>query len=250
MRVVIAEDEKPAASRLARMIEEIDPSIEISHVAPSVEDATNWLSSNQHPDLLFMDIQLSDGLCFEIFDNISLSAPVIFTTAYDHYSLRAFKVNSVDYLLKPVVHEELKSAISKYREVHTSRLPHDLLKSLVRELQPRSRERFLVRVGVHFRPVQVADISCFYVNEKYVFLATQGGKSYGIDYSLDRLEKMISPALFFRVSRNCIVSFNGIKDILAFSSSRLKISLHNHNQIPEILVSRERVKLFKKWIDR
>jgi DNA-binding LytR/AlgR family response regulator len=250
MRVLIVEDERPAASRLTRLITEIDGSAEVVHVAPSVEDATNWLANNPHPDLAFMDIQLADGLSFEIFDNIDFTAPVIFTTAYDQYSLRAFKVNSIDYLLKPVRRDELEKAINKYRHLHSEKLPREALESLIRRLQPQARERFLIRVGDHYRPVQATDISCFYVIERSVFLADASGRSYGIDYSLDRIESMVDGERFFRVSRSSIVNYSSIKDIVAWSSSRLKISLHNHSGIPEIVVSRDRVAKFKNWIDR
>lgn len=250
MRVMIVEDEGPAASRLTRLITKIDGSAEIVHIAPSVEDATNWLAHNLHPDLAFMDIQLADGLCFEIFDNIDFNAPVIFTTAYDHYSLRAFKVNSIDYLLKPVRSDELEKAINKYRNLHSEKLPREALESIIRRLQPQARERFLVKVGENYRPVQVTDISCFYVIERSVFLAEAGGRSYGIDYSLDRIESMVDSDRFYRVSRNSIVNYSSIKDIVAWSSSRLMIRLHNHSGIPDIVVSRDRVAKFKKWIDR
>ena len=245
MRVVIIEDERPAAQRLIRLLEEIDSKIEVVEIIESVESATNWFLHNALPDLIFMDVQLEDGLCFEIFENIDLNVPVIFTTAFDEYSLKAFKVNSIDYLL-----EELKKAIDKFSLIRQRGFESIKIESLLNQLQPKSKLRFLVKIGEHFRSIQVSNINYFFIKERCSFINVDKGKNYTIDYSLDKIEKMINPAIFFRISRNYIINFNAICDIVAYSSSRLKIYLNNMSDDEEILVSRERVSEFKKWMDR
>ncbi|MDR2917215.1 MAG: LytTR family DNA-binding domain-containing protein [Tannerella sp.] len=251
MKVLIIEDERPAAQKLIRMLEEIDRSIEIIDVVKSVEQATNWFAANPAPELIFMDIQLEDGISFEIFETCRITTPVIFTTAYDEYTLKAFKVNSVDYLLKPISTEELKAAINKFNALHKQKTDYAKLETIIRQLQPQTKERFLIRIGEHFRSVPVSSVRCFFVLEKSAFLLTDKGKSYPIDYSLDKIEQMIDPKSFFRVNRNYIVNFHAIRDILIYSSSRLKLVLDDYaGKDDDILVSRERVGAFKEWIDR
>lgn len=250
MKVLIIEDEKPASQKLIRLLEEVEPGIIILDVVSSIAGATNWLVSNQQPDLIFMDIQLEDGICFEIFEKCTIKTPVIFTTAYDEFSLKAFKVNSVDYLLKPIVPDELRSAISKFREVHDMKPDPLKIESIISHLKPKTKERFLVRIREHYRSVPVSDINCFFIREKCNFMNVNDGKIYPADYSLDKIELMIDKAMFFRVNRNVIVNFSSIRDIVAFSSNRLKIVLDQWREDDEIIVSRERVNEFKKWIDR
>lgn len=250
MIVLIIEDERPAAHKLIRLLEEADPGIEIAGVLKSVEETINWFQNNLPPDLVFMDIQLEDGTCFEIFENYDLKTPVVFTTAYDQYSLKAFKVNSVDYLLKPIDPDELKNAIEKYREFHSETNDFGKLESLINQLKPRTKERFLIKVGEHYRSIPTSSINCFYIKERCNFVNADNGKHYAIDYSLDKIEQIVDPVLFFRINRNFIINFSAIKDIIAYSSSRLKIILANWADKDEILVSRERVAKFKKWMDR
>jgi DNA-binding LytR/AlgR family response regulator len=250
MKVLIIEDEQPASQKLIRLIGEIDSSIEIVDVIESVEQATNWLLNNPHPELIFMDIQLEDGICFEIFENCTIKTPVIFTTAYDNYSLKAFKVNSVDYLLKPIVLEELKNAIEKFKTVHHLKVDFAKIESFINQLQPKTKERFLIKIGEHYRSIQVSRINCFFIKERCNFINVDKGKNYAIDYSLDKVEDIIDSKMFFRVNRNFIINFFAIQDIIAYSSSRLKIMLTNWVENDEILVSRERVAEFKDWIDR
>jgi len=250
MKVLIVEDEQPASQKLIRLIGEIDSSIEIVDSIESVERATNWLLSNPHPELIFMDIQLEDGICFEIFENCVIKTPVIFTTAYDDYSLKAFKVNSVDYLLKPIVLEELKNAIEKFKTVHHQKVDFAKIGSFINQLQPKTKERFLIKIGEHYRSIQVSRISCFFIKERCNFINVDKGKNYAIDYSLDKVEDLIDSKMFFRVNRNFIINFLAIQDIIAYSSSRLKIILTNWEENDEILVSRERVAEFKEWMDR
>lgn len=250
MKVLIIEDEQPASRKLIRLIGEIDASIEIAGILESVEQATNWLLNNPHPELIFMDIQLEDGICFEIFENCVVKAPVIFTTAYDEYSLKAFKVNSVDYLLKPIVFEELKNAIEKFKTVHHQKVDFTLIESFINQLQPKTKERFLVKIGEHYRSIPVSGINCFFIKERCNFINVDKGKNYAIDFSLDKAEDIIDSKMFFRVNRNFIINFLAIQDVIIYSSSRLKIILTNWEEKGEILVSRERVADFKEWMDR
>lgn len=248
MKVLIIEDEEPASLKLARLLKEIRPDIEIAGILKSVEQSINWLQENPEPDLIFMDIQLEDGICFEIFENIKIQIPVIFTTAFDEYSLRAFKVNSIDYLLKPVNIEELQRAIDKFDRLHY-RSNHTKIESILNQLQPKTKERFLLKIGEHYRSVHTRDISCFYIKERCNFLHVDG-RNYPVDFSLDKIELLIDPKLFFRISRNFIINLNFIQDIIAYSSSRLKIIIKNQSVDEDLIVSRERVKEFKDWMDR
>jgi DNA-binding LytR/AlgR family response regulator len=248
LSVVIVEDEKPAARRLNRMLEETG--VEVLTVLHSVEESVQWLYTNAHPDLLFLDIQLSDGLSFEIFDELTVKSAIIFTTAYDEYALKAFKLNSVDYLLKPIDQEELEAAIAKFEE----RFNHDLvevnmemIKKLINPDKLKFKKRFTIKIGQHLKMIQVDKVSCFFSENKATNIHTSKGRDYVIEESLDLLEDKLSPELFFRVSRKYIVNINAISDIISYSNSRLKIqiqTLKNH----EIIVSRERVKAFKEWI--
>jgi DNA-binding LytR/AlgR family response regulator len=250
MKVLIIEDERPASQKLIRLLREADPGLEVAAILESVEKSVNWLLNQPQPDLVFMDVQLEDGLCFEIFEKSALKAPVIFTTAYDEYSLKAFKVNSVDYLLKPVNLDELKFALEKYRTVHDQKPDLTRIGALISQLQPARKERFLVKTGEHFRPVQISAINCFFISERCNFILADNGRNYAVDYSLDKIEQMVDPKIFFRINRNMIINFSAINDIIAYSSSRLKIILAGWTEREEILVSRERVSDFKQWIDR
>ncbi|NJK87866.1 MAG: response regulator transcription factor [Bacteroidales bacterium] len=213
-----------------------------------MKKTVNWFQNNSKPDLILMDIQLEDGLCFELFENLNIKIPVIFTTAFDEFTLKAFKVNSIDYLLKPVNPAELKNALDKYKALHK---PQPLnFEAILEKLQPKTKERFLIRIGDHYRSVPVTSIRCFYIRERCNFLFADTGKSYPIDQSLDKIEHMLERTKFFRVNRNFIVQFNAIQDIIAYSSSRLKIIVYCWSDPEEILVSRDRVSDFKAWMDR
>lgn len=251
MNILIIEDEQPAVQKLIRLLREVDPSVEIIAVLRSVEEATNWFLSNPDPELIFMDIQLEDGLCFEIFEQCRINVPVIFTTAYDEYALKAFKVNSVDYLLKPVRPEELKEAMDKFKRIHHPAKEKADLETIIRQLQPQIKERFLVQVGEQYRSIPASSISCFFILERNTFILTDQGKSYPIEYSLDKVEQIVNPKLFFRVNRHFIVNFHAIREIIKYSSHRLKIMLNSDKEPEtEIIVSRERVSEFKEWLNR
>ncbi len=250
MNVLIVENEKPAIVSLSRLLNEIDPAIKIAGTAESVESTINWLQNNTFPDLIFMDIQLDDGLCFELFETMQLDVPVIFTTAYDEYMLSAFKVNSVDYLLKPISASSLRRAIDKFKSIHYKyAVKNDVLKQLLKELNKGYKTRFLIKVGEHYRSVPDSDISCFYILERFTFIRTLTGKDYPVDYSLDQLQKIIDPEKFFRINRNCIINITAIRDIISYSSSRLNIKLNNQPN-EDLIVSKDKVSEFKKWIDK
>ena len=251
MNIVIVEDEKLAARRLERMLKKEGISTIVS--LHSVESAVKWFGENPHPNLIFMDIQLSDGLSFEIFDQIEIKSSIIFTTAYDEYALKAFKVNSIDYLLKPIDEEELRKAIAKFH--HFQSTNEELLslnqiaqlKRLLISSPSNYKERFTIKVGEHLRSIKTRDAECFYSENKASFIYINTGRTYPIDFSLEQLEELLDPEVFFRVSRKYFVNINSINDIIAYSNSRLKVKLNTFND-DEIIVSRERVKEFKNWL--
>ena len=251
MNVIIIEDEKPAARRLGRLLSELD--VEVSTMLHSVEESIVWFQENQHPDLIFLDIQLSDGLSFEIFDVVDVKSAIIFTTAYDEYALQAFKLNSIDYLLKPIDDEELESAVKKYRTLkpETKKLTldfEDIKKLLVNPLEREYKKRFTAKVGQHLKIINADDVECFYSENKGTYAATSDGRNYLLDLTLENLEGELQPDTFFRVSRKFYVNINYIKDIISYTNSRLQIKLNSFSE-QEIIVSRERVKDFKLWLE-
>lgn len=250
MKVVIIEDEKPAARRLSRMLNELN--IEPLAMLHSVEESVNWFYNNEHPDLLLLDIQLSDGLSFEIFDEVEVKSAIIFTTAYDEYALKAFKLNSIDYLLKPIDADELENAIEKFKELHKNNSQHNFdleqLKLLIAPSQNNYKKRFTVKIGQHLKMISVEAIECFYSENKATNMHTIDNRSYLVESTLDQLEDKLQPGHFFRVNRKFIVNVNAINDIIAYSNSRLKLQLKTYNNT-EIIVSRERVKDFKNWLE-
>jgi len=250
MKILIIEDERPAAQRLVRLLKEAEPDALILDILGSVEESVNWLMQNPAPDLIFVDIQLEDGISFEIFEKHPVQTPVIFTTAYDEYALRAFKLNSVDYLLKPVSEEELTKALAKYKMVHTQSPDSTRWEKVLSQIMPPTKERFLIRIGEKYRSVPVSEIICFYLSERCTFALTGAGKSYPLDYSLEKIEHIVDPGTFFRVNRNYIINIHAIKDVLIYSANRLKITLTQMPLEEDILVSRERVADFKEWMDR
>jgi two-component system, LytTR family, response regulator LytT len=250
MKVLIIEDETLAASKLEQLLLEVDSVIEIVGKQPSVISSINWLHSNPSPELIFMDIQLDDGICFEIFDAVKIKTPVIFTTAYDSYAIRAFQVNSVDYLLKPIEKQALGKALEKYKSIFTEgNSTMQSLGNLSGELVKNYKTRFFVKTGNHFQSIPVDSIDCFYIMERGVFLKSNDGKNYSIDNSLDKVQKLVDPKDFFRINRNYLIHINAIKDIYNYSSSRLGIKINHINHL-DLVVSREKVSEFKKWLDK
>lgn len=250
MKVVVIEDEAPAARRLQRMLEKLG--VEVVSSLASVEEAIAYFGSHPAPDLIFLDIQLSDGLSFEIFEEVELSSAVIFTTAYDEYALQAFKLNSIDYLLKPVDQEEMEQALKKYAHFQPSQpaLPVDLddiRKLLVNPVDRVFKKRFVSRVGQHLKLIPVTDIECVYSENKGTYAFTNEGRSYLLDQTLDQLQEELDPGKFFRVSRKFFINIEAIKDILSYTNSRLQIKLHHYKE-SEVIVSRERVRDFRDWL--
>lgn len=251
MNVIIIEDEKPAARRLSRLLAEFD--VDVSTMLHSVQESIEWFQNNPHPDLIFLDIQLSDGLSFEIFDYVDVQSAIIFTTAYDEYALQAFKLNSIDYLLKPIDDEELESAIKKYRALkpETQKLTLDfeeIKKLLVNPLEREYKKRFTIRVGQHLKIINVDEIECFYSENKGTYAVTTDGRNYLLDTTLENLEPELEPKIFFRVSRKFYINVNHVKDIISYTNSRLQIKLNRFSE-QEIIVSREKVKDFKSWLE-
>ena len=250
LKILLIEDETLAAEKLRKLLLEIESEIEIIAVLESVEASVNWLSANAAPDLIFMDIQLEDGIAFEIFDAVKVKAPVIFTTAFDAYAIRAFKVNSVDYLLKPIDKKLLKEAINKYRELFKKE--HDFMfwvEKAIAQLAPEFKQRFFIKSGNRFQLVEVDDVVCFYVEERCTFLRTKTGRSYAVDESLDQLQQKLSPRSFFRVSRNSLVQMRYISEIVRYSTNRLKLKMASGWE-DGIIVSRNKVSEFKRWLNQ
>ncbi|WP_334124847.1 LytTR family DNA-binding domain-containing protein [Empedobacter brevis] len=250
MKIVIIEDEKPAARLLKRRVEKLG--YEIYEMLHSVEESVAWLETNPTPDLIFLDIQLSDGLSFEIFNQVEISSAIIFTTAYDEYVLKAFKLNSVDYLLKPVDEEELKFSIEKFEKRYkNSPSTFDLkeLKNLFSNNQAEKyKERFSVKIGTSIKIIETENIECFFSENKASYIHTKENRNYLIDSSLDKVEEQINPAKFFRINRSQIIQIDSIKEINMYSNSRLKIILTTYNE-QDMIVSREKVTDFKNWLD-
>ncbi|AXP81640.1 Sensory transduction protein LytR [Mariniflexile rhizosphaerae] len=251
MNTIIIEDEKPSARRLQRMLSALD--METKTMLHSVEESIHWFQNNEHPDLIFLDIQLSDGLSFEIFEAVEIKSAVIFTTAYDAYALQAFKLNSIDYLLKPIDDDDLAKAIKKYRE----RLPqkqavtldfNDIKKLLINPIDREYKKRFSVKVGQHLKLINIDEIECFYSENKGTYLYTSDGRNYLLDTTLELLENELEPQTFFRINRKFFVNINAIKDMVSYTNSRLQIKLNSYND-GEVIVARERVKDFKTWLE-
>ena len=251
MNVIIIEDEKPAARRLNRMLGELD--IEVTTMLHSVEESINWFQNNEHPDLIFLDIQLSDGLSFEIFEEIEVKSAIIFTTAYDEYALKAFKLNSIDYLLKPLDDDDLKIAIDKYQSNQSKHSDiqvniDDIRKLLINPVDRKFKKRFTIKIGQHIKIIHVDEIECFFSENKATYIHTNSGRSFLIDHSLEHWQEQLNPEQFYRVNRTFIIHINAIKDIISYFNSRLQLKLESFKDA-EIIVSRERVKDFKNWID-
>ncbi|NLP11108.1 response regulator transcription factor [bacterium] len=251
MRIAIVEDERLSAEHLAALIKEIEPEAEIVAMLDSVAATVAWLRKNE-ADLLFLDIQLTDGQSFAIFEQIKIEVPVIFTTAYDAYAIRAFKVNSVDYLLKPIRKAELRAGLEKFHRLHFPAQKN--LQQLIQALQRSSQEykkKFLVQCGEKLYYIETSAIAFAYTLEKSSFLTTFDRAVHTVDFSLDQLQEMLDPDVFFRINRKLIVSYKAIKSMTAFSRSRIKLDLQ---PVPpktiDALVSVERTHRFKEWIDK
>lgn len=250
MKALIIEDEIVAAQNLQRLIQETDPEIEIISVLKSVEESIEFLSSAASFDLIFMDIHLSDGSVFSIFDNVNINCPIIFTTAYDQYALNAFEVNSIDYLLKPINKKDLERAIAKYKNLNPSnKIDNNTLAELFEMIKGKKNEyksRFLIPYKDKFLSLDITDIAYIYSENKMARIVSVKNQSYQMHISLDEIFKQLDPNLFFRANRQFIISRNSVKDIVTWFDSKLAVNLHI--ETPEkIVISRARITDFKTW---
>jgi two-component system LytT family response regulator len=251
MKILIIEDEKPAVEKLKKALFQYDGEMEVLGTPASVQEATSWLRENPVPDLIFMDIELTDGLSFRIFESVIPSCPVIFVTAYDEYWQEAFEYNSIDYLLKPIRPEKLENAINKYKRLRQ----HFTLQSqvhLFREWQALTRtngyrQRFLVKKGMEWTAVPTAEIAYCYSAYKLVFLLNAAGQKFILDRSLNELEKELDPAVFFRVNRKFLVNIHHVRKIKALLKGKLSLSL-SPEAGEEVLIAQEKVAAFKAWM--
>jgi two-component system response regulator LytT len=250
MNIIIIEDEKPAARLLQRKVEKLG--LEVNTLLHSVEDSIEWFQNNIHPDLIFLDIQLSDGLSFEIFEQIDIKSAVIFTTAFDEYALRAFKLNSIDYLLKPIDEDELSIAIKKFenqlQKSSVSSLDFEMIKKMILGAETKEyKNRYSVKIGQELKVISIDEVECFYSENKGTYLHTFENRNYLLDTTLEQIEEELNPKEFYRVSRKFIIPLKAIREIQVYSNSRLKVILPSYKD-EDVIVSREKVSDFKSWI--
>ena len=251
MKILIIEDEEPAAKRLEKLITEMESGTELLENIVSVASGIEWFKNNPAPELIFSDIQLSDGISFEIFKNVEVECPVIFTTAYDEYAIDAFKLNSIDYLLKPVKKDELRAAIDKFKKLGKKDQPildiHKVLETLGTP-KGEYKTRFIVRYGEHIKTIKTEEVAYFYTEDKINFLVIhEGGRRFTVDYNLDSLDSLLDPKTFFRINRQYIISIHAIKEMFAYTKSRVLIKLDPPAK-HETIVSTERSGDFKLWL--
>jgi len=245
MKVVIVEDEKLAADHLEMQIKKVSPEAIIEARLGSVKESLVYFLQHPSPDLIFMDIQLSDGLSFEVLEAIQITTPVIFTTAYDEYALKAFQANSIAYLLKPIDKDGLEGAFEKMKTLGISKPNYQGLSDQMQGY----KQRFLIKVGEHIKTIPVSTVSLFYVNDKVTYLQTCEGRSIPLDYTIEQLSQKLDPADFFRINRGAIVRLDAISDIISYTNSRLKVEPNTKSPV-DMIVARERVAEFKNWLDR
>lgn len=249
-KVVIVEDEKHAALHLQMLLQRLG--IEVLAHLDSVKNAAKWLAQNPYPDVLLMDIQLGDGLSFEVFDIVKVECPVIFITAFDQYAIEAFKLKSIGYLLKPIDPQALEQALKKYdtmRAVFNEEIAKEQVEDARNLMQHQYKSRFIVKVGAHLKSILVPDILYFYSQDKATFAKTKDARSYVLDYTLEQIQQLINPIEFFRIGRKYLVHIIAIEDIVTFTNSRLLLKLTHLNE-RDAIVSREKVTVFKEWLDR
>ncbi|GAB5525822.1 MAG: LytTR family DNA-binding domain-containing protein [Roseivirga sp.] len=253
MNVLIFEDEKLASERLIELLKELRPSMEVVGSVKSVEAAVLWLENNDQPDLIISDIQLLDGTSFEIFSQVQVACPVIFTTAYDQYAIKAFEVNSVDYLLKPIGQDKLEAALVKFEAKAgsgtASGFDIEQIRSLLGSSTPEYKSRFLVKVGQRIRAIPIEKVAYFFSRDKLTYIVTFENQKYPIDQTLEELEGLINPKDFFRVNRKFVVHFNSVADIHPYFKGRVKLGLSPQIE-EEIVVSSEKTPVFKRWLDQ
>lgn len=248
-KIVIIEDEQLAAERLTMLLKQYDQTIEIVKHLYSVEESIQWLNTNSHPDLLFLDIQLADGFCFDIFKQVDYKKPIVFTTAYNEYALEAFQLCSIDYLLKPVTAEALAKAMQKFAQLQSNFVAgnYDQLSNLFESASFKSR--FLAKAGQRMFFVETSEVQYFQADDKIVYLVDKDGNKLMVDYTLERLEGLLNPKEFFRLNRQYIARYSSIAQIKPYVNSRLKLLLRNGSKTEEVVLSRERVHEFKTWAE-
>jgi DNA-binding LytR/AlgR family response regulator len=251
MNVLIFEDENHTALRLTQLLRKYDSEIKVLAVIGSVKQGIQWYRNNPLPDLVFQDILLNDGDCFEIFEEVKVDTPVIFTTAYNEFALRSFNVNSIDYLVKPYDYKDIKKALDKFRNFREMFLPpeSDLVKKIVFPEKPEIKKRFLVKLGDRYRSIKSEDIAWFVFDDGLTFAVTFENARFPVNYSIDQLSALLEPALFFQVNRKYLVNIESIRNIHAWFNSRFKIEIVPATE-EDVIVSRERAKEFKLWLDR
>jgi len=249
IKILIIEDEEPAAERLAKMLLDIDPNIIVVGNTVSVKSSVKWFKENPIPDLILMDINLSDGHSFDIFKEVEISAPIIFITAYDQYAIDAFKLNSIDYILKPIKKDELRNALDKFKRMGNIQVQHmtSLLNTIKSNQDKEFQKRIVIRYGDTIKMIEITDIAYFYTEEKINFLCTNGDTRMPIDQNLDELEEILDPKIYFRINRQFIINISAIEKMLTWSKSRVKIILKPASE-HETIVSTERSSHFKDWL--
>jgi len=255
MSVLIVEDEQLAVEKLSRTIYEVDKTIEIVGQTDGIETTLQWLQANREPDLIFLDIELSDGQSFEIFNQTMVNSAVIFTTSYDEYAIQAFKFNSIDYLLKPIKKDDLRQSLEKYalmkKQFGQPAAPdiQQLLKDIRSQFASEYRDRFLVKHGQRMLPIDIADVAYFYSESSISFLKTKGNVRFNLEYTLDELEGMVDPRSFFRANRSFIIYIKSVDAVYPHLNGRLKTDLKPTSET-EVLISREKAQEFKDWLGR
>jgi DNA-binding LytR/AlgR family response regulator len=251
LNVLIIEDEPLAAARVEKLTREINSEVIILDKIDSVAAAVEWLTRNASPDLILMDIQLADGMSFQIFERCQVTAPVIFITAFDEYAIKAFKMNGVDYILKPVDKDELTMAFKKLENLVQPKVTRKMMESMMHAMQSMTknyRERFVIKVGEHLRTVATGDVLFFYSHEKTTFAQARDARKHILDYTMDQLESQLDPGRFFRINRKYLVSLDAIQDMISHTNSRLKLVLKSSDD-NDVIVARERVQEFKDWLE-
>ncbi len=247
--VLILEDEDPAARRLQKLLHETTEEVEVLAVLDSISKAKEWLATHPHPQLMLVDIHLADGISFELFKQTEVNCPIIFTTAYDEYALQAFKLNSIDYLLKPIKKDELQQALKKFSKLKAAQPMNidQLLLAVSQNPADKFRQRFVIRYGEHIKTIETKDAAYFYTEARANFLVTKDAKRYVIDFNLDQLEQMLNPSLFYRINRQFIISIEAIEEMSTWSKGRVMVKLKPATKL-ETIVSTERSAEFKKWL--
>jgi two-component system, LytTR family, response regulator LytT len=250
MRILILEDEEQAANRLKKIVGELMPGALVCGILPTLEKAINWFADNQMPDLIFLDIQLADGNSFQIFKMVKITCPVIFTTAHESYALQAFKVNSVDYLLKPIDKEDVKAAVEKLKLLQSKQpAPVVNYQEVIKTMQPPAsfRERFIIKMGDTIKSINTADVAYFFTENKSNFILTNDGRRFPIDFNLDQVEQMLNPKIFFRINRQFIIGHHSIEEMKAHTRSRVIVKLRPTSKL-DTIVAIDRAHDFRTWL--